>query len=89
MSRYLLRKDNKYEIAVGWDPPLQTYFAQVFDEEKSKKQGEDILLVNAGHGLPFNDVISDIKILEDLLKDYVAIPDIIKGNLIRDKNRQC
>src|SRR5262245_50245471 len=31
MSRYAIApQDPRYEVIVGWDPPMQTYFGQVF-----------------------------------------------------------
>lgn len=30
MSRYVIQNDGAREVAVGWDPPLGTFFAQVF-----------------------------------------------------------
>ena len=34
MSRHQLpTKSPRFEVFVGWDPPLQTFFAQVFDRK--------------------------------------------------------
>lgn len=31
MSRHTIRSDEEVEVVVGWDPPLQTFFALVYD----------------------------------------------------------
>jgi hypothetical protein len=37
MSRCVLDSD-EFEVVIGWDPPLRTFFVQVFDK---KNDGED------------------------------------------------
>jgi hypothetical protein len=31
VSRRIVRSDDKFEVVVGWDPPLRTFFVQVYD----------------------------------------------------------
>jgi hypothetical protein len=50
VSRHVLRDDDVAQVVVGWDPPLHTYFAQVFDVAAFKKELErdpdaDVVLV--------------------------------------------
>lgn len=31
MSRRVVREDDAFSVVVGWDPPLRTFFVQVYD----------------------------------------------------------
>ena len=42
MSQYIVREDQEFKVVIGWDPPLQTFFAQVHD--LSKDEEEQIVL---------------------------------------------
>ena len=39
MSRHLIRDDRQFEVIVGWDPPLQTLFLQVYDKSRDEDLG--------------------------------------------------
>ena len=47
MSRYTIRND-EYEVIVGWDRGLQTFFYQVFDTYASVLEEEDVLVASSG-----------------------------------------
>ncbi len=32
MSRHIVENDGRREVAVGWDPPLGTFYAQIFTQ---------------------------------------------------------
>lgn len=40
MSRYVIEDDGRREVVVGWDPPLGTFFAQVFAPQLSDDEWE-------------------------------------------------
>lgn len=47
MSRYLIptqkNKKGKFKVVVGWDGPLETFFAQVFDLDRAKGEEENLV----------------------------------------------
>lgn len=48
MSRYELRNDAYYEVVVGYDDPLGTFFSQVYDVTEGNRQGDDVLVYQTG-----------------------------------------
>lgn len=52
MSRHQLDSFNPvHEVAIGWDPPMHTYFAQVLDTTASEESDAyEVLWI--GHPLP-------------------------------------
>lgn len=46
MSRYTLSVEDEREIVVGWDPPLGTFFAQIFGPDD--EDGEENLVASIG-----------------------------------------
>lgn len=82
MTRHLLTPISPEisQVVVGWDRPLQSYFAQVFS---TTADGEDDLLVWIG----VLDRITDPKIVLDAVQPYTAIPDSLGDALLGDDNR--
>lgn len=82
MSRYIVpARDKKYEVVLGWDPPLNTYFAQVYDHS-IKDEDEQLILWEAGTSEP----IHDLEKLARIVWDYAAVPQDIMTKLYRDAN---
>ena len=76
MSRYQLPVLNaNHNVVVGWDDPLETFFAQVEDDN------DMILWLGAD---PREPKITDIAVLREELKEYAIIPDNICENLHQD-----
>ena len=84
MSQSVFRVDDQTECMVGWDPPLQTFFGQVYkvDEEDERveedKDGNDgmILWVGTRH--------AEIQSVDDLarkLQFHVMLPENIRKEL--------
>jgi len=50
MSRHVLRSDDSYTVVVGYDDPIDSYFAQVYDikAEKADPDGYEHLVVQTG-----------------------------------------
>lgn len=71
MSRHQLRpRDPGHKVIVGWDPPLETYFAQVIDRKK-EVAGEDekfVLWIGCSHR-----EITDLDGLRQRIKRYAYI----------------
>jgi hypothetical protein len=47
MSRHTIARDSEREIVVGWDPPLGTFFAHIYDV--STRDMEEDLIDSIGH----------------------------------------
>ncbi len=74
MTRYCIQgRKKQHEIVIGWDRPLHTYFAQVWDKND---HSEDPIL---WAGVAFAELPS-CQHLERLLKPYADIP---QGNCIK------
>ena len=49
MSRHdLISFSKRFDIIVGWDPPMRTYFAQVEDLELARRGEDDTVVVWVG-----------------------------------------
>jgi hypothetical protein len=71
MSRYRIPADGpRYDVIVGWDDPLETYFAIVFDTTVDEDDDAACLLwVGAAlRALP------TVAALQDHLRAYATIP---------------
>ena len=53
MSRYVIEDTGRREVAVGWDPPLGTFFAQIFAATQPGDEEECIWWIGDGrHSVP-------------------------------------
>lgn len=69
-----------YEIAVGWDRPLQTFFAQVFAFPNESAADEPILWTGLDHGQhPEPDAVLDA------IRPYCPIPEGLAQTLHADR----
>lgn len=76
MSRHILepREPNGYDIAVGWDSPSGTFFAQVITPDER-------LLVDLGHA---DDQIFIPGRVLGAVRPYAAIPVDLDNQLMRE-----
>ena len=83
MSRYAFPAvdDDELAVSVGWDPPLQTFFAQV---EPPGGVGPEGLLLWVG---TTDGEISDVAHLAQSLSDWGDIPLELRGRLEEDRWR--
>lgn len=73
MSRYSIpANDPRYRCTVGWDNPLETFFAQVEDREAEDDSEEQVVLWRGA--LP-TDKILTVESLAEAIKDYGVIPE--------------
>jgi len=76
MSRYTFTGSQPHlRIVVGWDRPLQTYFAQVWDGGKLE-QGNLLLWAGAGA-----EPVPTVEDLAELLAPFGAIPADVASQL--------
>jgi hypothetical protein len=77
-------------LAVGWDPPLATFFAQVMDDSIS--EDDDRVIVWVG-GLPpyFKDIDQVMRIVNRRIRGRLPVLSLTKemrDRLTRDKERE-
>lgn len=76
MSRHVIRDDGDYEVVVGWDPQLHSFFGVVHDKAatakvlESDKDADEVLAAWVGLS-PY--AISDLQRLQREIIDYVTI----------------
>lgn len=82
MSRHeITPKEARYEVTVGWDRPLRTYFAQVRDLEVVGEGGDDLVLW-AG---TWDRAIPDRSHLQSIIKRYAILSDDMLDTLLKDR----
>jgi hypothetical protein len=79
MSRYSIAAENPaLEILVGWDNPMATFFAQVFNPALPERD-ECILWIGTEP-----EAITTVEGLQTQLCDYATIPEPIREALQED-----
>jgi hypothetical protein len=78
--RTFMSQDNRYEVVVGYDPALQTYFYQVWDISLD----EDVAMIdNAGCFPKEIETVSELFSL--ITKKNIRMPRNILAELVQDK----
>ena len=74
MSRYRIPAHHpRYTVVVGWDNPLVTFFAQVFDPAIEEDDEADLLWIGTTP-----EAIPTVAVLQAQLADWATIPaDIV------------
>jgi hypothetical protein len=81
MSRYRIPAENpQYEVIVGWDDPLETYFATVFDTTVDEDE-DDACVLWVGGALR---ALPTVALLQEALQGYAAIPEEVVVQLHHD-----
>lgn len=88
MSRYELKlKPTAREglsAAIGWDPPLATFFAQVLDAAREALDENPVIIwVGTLYG-----EIEDVDEALRALSPYAVLPPDLRGRLLRDRTEQ-
>jgi hypothetical protein len=82
MSRYRIPAQNPaLTVVVGWDNPLQTLFAQVFDPSIEDEEEADLLWI----GTALQE-ITTVAALQAQLAGWATIPADIVDRLTRDQH---
>jgi hypothetical protein len=88
MSRYeYFGKEGCWRIVVGWDNPLETFLAQVWEQYVDKRSGEEHEELELWVGSERREVC-DLEELEELVEPYGPIPDQIRDDLEEDHARR-
>lgn len=83
MSRHTIcGREPHVKIVLGWDPPLSTYFVQVWD---GRKDGEGSLLRWTGC-MPCE--VPSVEDLAESLTDYVTLDAGLREQLARDREHE-
>lgn len=85
MSRYVIKHDEHHEVVVGWDNPLQTFFAQVYDlkaTEDDLGEGDEVMLVWVGTQ---PRQITDIDKLREFVYNFAVIESDVRQKLESDQ----
>ena len=78
MSRHQLpTKNPRYEVFVGWAPPLQTFFGQVYDT-KGKKEDQPFVWRGADGPTTLTAIFAAIS-------PYAAVSLEVSERLVEDK----
>jgi hypothetical protein len=84
MSRHEIPpRDPAQKVIVGWDPPLQTYFAQVIDRAK-EDAGEDEKFV-AWHGCS-RRALYEVEELARKISRFAELTPDLRATLYGDKD---
>lgn len=83
MSRHEIRgREPHIAIVVGWDPPLATYFAQVWDELTDENDEEEPQILWVGC---FAREIPTVDELGRHLEPFVTLSPELREQLARDR----
>jgi hypothetical protein len=86
LSRHTLEPRNPtHEVTIGWDPPLRTYFVQVF-EPASDPDEDDRQIMWRGFGRLMGDEL-DLEQAIKLVQPYAAVPKHVYYQLVADELR--
>ena len=81
MSRHRIPAlSDKHYAIVGWDNPLQSFFAQIWDKAKDEADDDDAVVFRVGLE-PGQPDILDVDKLQVMICDYAIIPDNVKAVL--------
>jgi hypothetical protein len=76
MSRYAIPPDDqRFQVIVGWDAPLTTFFAQVFVTTVEAEEDDTACVLWVGDDV---QAITTVAALQDALQGYATMsPDIV------------
>jgi hypothetical protein len=81
MSRYVIApQEAHYAVIVGWDPPMQTLFGQVFDTTVEEDDAACVLWV----GLEVQ-ALTTVAALQDALQTYATLSVDVVARLQHDQ----
>ena len=89
MSQHLFRVNDRTECMVGWDPPLQTFFGQVYRigedgcrVEDEMEDGTDATILWIGGEL---GAVRSVDELERKLKPHTTLPADVREKLFSEE----
>jgi hypothetical protein len=84
MSRCCLDDEKRYEVAIGWDPPMKTFFAQVLDNNIKGEDDERMIFWSGGGD---RRIYKDPDELIQKIQPYACKhdPELLRRELLKDK----
>ena len=80
MSRYEVpTRNEQYEVVVGWDPPLDTFFAHVFDHTHGHEDDDPVFEIGQRRG-----AVPTVSALGEALASYATLPLALQEQLGAD-----
>ena len=89
MSRYTIPpNDRRFQVIVGWDAPLTTFFAQVFDMTVDAEEDDTACVLWVGADL---QALTTVAAVQDALQAYATMSLEIVARLQHDQatTRPC
>lgn len=87
MSRYTGRS-HQYGVVYGWEPSLQTFYAQIFDlNVDHREKGKEERAIVKWWGIKYRE-ISEPEIIAELVEPWVHIPDEKIEELREDERKE-
>jgi hypothetical protein len=82
MSRYRITSHaSRSEVIVGWDPPLETFFGQVF-VPAAAEEDDDACVLWVGGALR---ALPTVAVLQECLRGYATLPEDVVARLHHDE----
>jgi len=86
MSHYNLEPlTSHYEVSIGWDPPLGSFFLQVRDREVDEVQADPVI-VWLGADWPATETDVDSLLLE--ASQWAILPEDLRSRLLTDRTAE-
>jgi len=80
MSRYEVpTRNEQYAVVVGWDPPLDTFFAQVFDHTHGREDDDPVFEIGQRRG-----EVPTVAALGEALAAYAILSAVLQDQLETD-----
>ena len=72
----------RHQVAVGWDPPLASFFLQVTDQEISEEEADPVIVWMGADGIGMEPDVD--RILDEAAK-WAVVPDDLRDQLLLDQ----
>jgi hypothetical protein len=83
MSRYTIpAHEARYHVVVGWDPPLATFFGEVWDTTVPDEHDDAACVVWAGAAL---GALPTVAALQTCLAAFATLPEDVMAQLRHDE----
>ena len=83
MSRYAISpNDRRFQVIVGWDAPLTTFFAQVFALTVDAEEDDAACVLWVGLEV---QALTTVAALQDALQAYATLPAAVVAQLQHDQ----
>ncbi len=86
MSRYALAPYSpRYEVSIGWDPPLANFFLQVRDRKVDEQMADPLIVWLGADGYATEPAVDPV--LDEAAR-WAAVPQDLRTLLLVDQQRE-